>query len=299
MKNGQLWLDDQGKPIQAHGGMIARFGGRWYWYGENKDAPNCPGATRVDVIGVSCYSSADLRSWHYEGLALKADASVPELHPSQVLERPKVLYSQKTGKYVMWFHSDSPDYTLAKAGCAVADAPEGPFRFLHAMQPNRLDCRDMTLFVDEEQRAWLVHSANWNKTLYFSRLTDDYLGFTGETHAALIDQEREAPALWYQNGLYYSVTSGCTGWAPNSALYAVSPHVTCGWKLIGNPCSGPQARTTFQGQSTWLFASEGQLYLMLDHWKPHDLRHSGYSILPVHIDGLQMDIPWQDAIFEE
>ena len=63
VRNGDIWLDDEGRPIQAHGGMIARFGEKWYWYGENKDAPNCPGTTRVDVIGVSCYSSADLHAW--------------------------------------------------------------------------------------------------------------------------------------------------------------------------------------------------------------------------------------------
>lgn len=299
MKNGEIWLDDAGNPIQAHGGMIARFGDRWYWYGEHKGAPNCPGTTRVDVIGVSCYSSADLHSWHYEGLALKADGSVRELNPSWVLERPKVLYNQQTGKYVMWFHSDSPDYTMAQAGCAVSDTPEGPYRFLHAMQPNRFDCRDMTLFVDQNSAAWLVHSGNWNKTLYFSRLTEDYLGFTGEAYATLIDQEREAPALLWRDGLYYSVTSGCTGWAPNSALYAVSPHINCGWKLIDNPCTGPEARKTFHGQSTWMFEHDGQAYLMLDHWHPHDLQTSGYSILPVHIDGLYMEISWSENAFGE
>ena len=298
MKNGTIWPDDDGKPIQAHGGMIARFGEKWYWYGENKGQPNCPGTSRVDVIGVSCYSSRDLRSWHDEGLALKADENIPELHPSRVLERPKVIYNAKTEKYVMWFHADSADYTLAQAGCAVADRPEGPFQFLRARQPNRLDCRDMTLFQDRDGSAWLVHSANWNKTLYFTRLTDDYLDFTGESHAALIDQEREAPAVLRRDGLYYCVTSGCTGWQPNSALYAVSPHLTCGWKLIDNPCSGPDARRTFQGQSTWIFEADGQAYLMLEHWNPSDLQNSGYSILPIYTDGIHMDIPWRETIFE-
>ena len=293
MQNGTLWLDDRGEPIQAHGGMIARFGETWYWYGENKGAPNRPGATRVDVIGVSCYSSADLRDWHYEGLALRADEGVAELHPSQVLERPKVLHCEKTGQYVMWFHSDSPDYTRAAAGVAVSDKAEGPYRFLRAAQPNRRDCRDMTVFTNDDGSAWLVHSGDWNKTLYFSRLTDDYLGFTGECHAALVDQEREAPALLRRGGLYYLVTSGCTGWSPNAALYAVSPFLTCGWKLIDNPCEG--ARRTYEGQSTWIFEADGQAYLLLDHWKPNDLRHSGYSILPVFADGLSMRIPWRDT----
>ncbi len=299
MKNGEIWLDDAGHPIQAHGGMITRFGDRWYWYGEHKGAPNCPGTTRVDVIGVSCYSSADLHSWHYEGLALTADGSVDELNPKWVMERPKVLYNEKTGKYVMWFHSDSPDYTAAQAGCAVSDTPEGPYTYLHAMQPNRFDCRDMTLFVDHDGIAWLVHSGNWNKTMYFSRLTEDYLNFTGESYATLIDQEREAPALLWRDGRYYSVTSGCTGWAPNSALYAVSRFIGCGWKLIDNPCTGPNARKTFFGQSTWMFEVDGQAYLMLDHWHPHDLQSSGYSILPVHIDGLYMEVPWCENAFGE
>ena len=65
-KNGEMWFDDQGNAIQAHGGMILEYQGIWYWYGENKGADNCPGTSRVDVIGVSCYSSKNLQDWHYE-----------------------------------------------------------------------------------------------------------------------------------------------------------------------------------------------------------------------------------------
>jgi len=102
----------------------------------------------------------------------------------------------------------------------------------------------------------------------------------------------------YRNGLYYCVTSGCTGWAPNSALYAVTPHIRCGWKLIDNPCMGKNYRQTFFGQSTWMFEHEGQAYLMLDHWQPDNLQKSGYSILPVTLDGLYMEAPWTDTVFE-
>ena len=72
MKNGTCWTDDRGELIQAHGGMILEHEGVYYWYGEHKGAPNVPGTRRVDVIGVSCYSSRDLKSWHYEGLVLPA-----------------------------------------------------------------------------------------------------------------------------------------------------------------------------------------------------------------------------------
>ncbi len=302
MKNGTCWLDDAGNPIQAHGGQIVRFGDTWYWYGEDKGAENCVvnGETlsRVDVIGVSCYSSRDLHTWRHEGVALKATHDDPAhpLHTSRVLERPKVIYCEKTGKYVMWFHADDAEYCFAHAGCAVADSPAGAFTFLHALLPNRRDCRDMTLYLSpEDGHAYLVHSGDWNQTLYFSQLTDDYTDFTGVCYAALADQTREAPALCYRDGWHYCVTSGCTGWAPNSALYARSRHLASGMKLVDNPCEGPNYRRTFGGQSTCIFEADGQHYLMLDHWQPFALRTSGYSILPITFDekGV-MTIAWQD-----
>ena len=72
LKNGEMWLDDEGNPIQCHGGAIIRHGQKWYWYGEHKGAPNYLGKQRVDFIGISCYSSENLSSWHYEGLVLQA-----------------------------------------------------------------------------------------------------------------------------------------------------------------------------------------------------------------------------------
>ena len=185
MKNGTCWLDDQGNLIQAHGGMIARFGDTWYWYGENKDADNTvvngQVQRRIDVVGMSCYSSRDLLHWRHEGVVLPAVAQEGHpLHPKGVMERPKVIYSEKTGKYVMWFHLDRADYTWAAAGCAVADRPQGPFTFLHAVVPNRRDCRDMTIYHDPtDGQNYLVHSGDWNRTLYFSQFTEDCTQFTG------------------------------------------------------------------------------------------------------------------------
>lgn len=301
-RNGTCWLDVDGNPIQAHGGMIARFGDTWYWYGENKDAENCQRnglpLSRVDVVGVSCYSSPDLLHWKHEGVVLPAvpgDPSHP-LHPDRVLERPKVFFNAHTGKYVLWFHADSADYTFAQAGCAVADSPVGPFRFVRTAPPNRRDCRDMTLYHDPVSGSeFLVHSGDWNKTLYFSELTPDGLDFTGRCFAQMINQEREAPALCYHGGLHYCVTSGCTGWQPNSALYATCRELCMDMKLIDNPCEGPGYRQTFGGQSTWILQDGDRYWLMLDHWKPLELRRSGYSLLPMTFDGDRLTVRWQDT----
>ena len=58
----------------------------------------------------------------------------------------------------MWFHADSADYVYAGAGVAISDTPAGPFTFIGAMQPNRQDSRDMTLFKDIDGTAYLIHS---------------------------------------------------------------------------------------------------------------------------------------------
>ena len=34
---GQVWLDTNGKRIQAHGGSVMYWEGYYYWYGENKE----------------------------------------------------------------------------------------------------------------------------------------------------------------------------------------------------------------------------------------------------------------------
>jgi hypothetical protein len=297
MKNGVIWKDIDGNDIQAHGGMILEHEGVYYWYGENKGADNNPGKDRVDVIGVSCYSSRDLMNWKNEGVVLKSDKENPEspLYYKKVVERPKVIYCEKTKKFVMWMHVDSADYTFAGVGIAVSDSPVGPFVLKDAKQPNRLDCRDMTIFKDSDNTAYLFHSSNWNKTMAISRLNDTYDDVDGFYVYAMPEQSREAPALTKENGMYYMVTSGCTGWEPNSALYSLSENLLGRWELIDNPCEGENYRRTFEGQSTYIFEYKGQKYLMLDHWHRYDLKTSGYSFLPVFFDenGI-MTVKWTD-----
>ena len=134
----EVWNDTEGNPINAHGGGILYHKGTYYWYGEYKVGKTVlpSDATweryRTDVTGVSCYSSKDLLNWKVEGVALKAITDDPnsDIHPTQVLERPKVVYNKKTKKFVMWMHIDSPDYSKAEAGVAIADSPTGPFKYL-------------------------------------------------------------------------------------------------------------------------------------------------------------------------
>ena len=180
---GEVWKDTDGNPINAHGGGLLYHDGTYYWYGEYKKGKTIlpDWATwecyRTDVTGVGCYSSKDLLNWKFEGIVLPAVKDDPnhDLHPSKVLERPKVVYNKKTGKFVMWAHVESADYSKACAGVAVSDSPVGPFVYQGSFRPNNAMSRDQTVFVDDDGRAYQFYSSENNETMYISLLTDDYL----------------------------------------------------------------------------------------------------------------------------
>ena len=185
IRPGDVWVDTDGKPIQAHGGGILVHDGVYYWYGENKSLGN------GNKMGVSCYSSKDLYTWKHEGTALPKDAMPEEFRDNGICERPKVIYNASTKKYVMWMHLDNRGYATASAGVATSDTPAGPFRFLRSFRPIKYDFgfaendrtrqaelgstfRDMNLFVDDDGRAYVFYAAEGNPTMYVVRLSGDF-----------------------------------------------------------------------------------------------------------------------------
>ena len=302
---GEPWLDIDGRPIQAHGGCMLYDKGTYYWFGENKDGENYLDESkgflhRVDVIGISCYSSTDLLNWTNEGLVLPAvqDDPASDLHPSKVLERPKVIHNPRTGKYVLFAHADTADYETARIGIAISDSPTGPYKYLGSIQPNGNDSRDMTVFQDDDGSAYIFFSSEWNKTLHIIQLDDEYLHPTQNESRAFINQSREAPAVFRHNGKYYLVSSGCTGWDPNQAELAIAESPLGPWTVIGNPCVGPDAQITFNAQSAYVFPIAGKkdaFIAMFDRWNKDNLRDSRYVWLPIQFDGEQVKIQWRSA----
>lgn len=302
---GAVWNDTEGNPINAHGGGILYHEGTYYWYGEYKKGKTVLPewvtweCYRTDVTGVSCYSSQDLLNWKFEGIVLPAVKNDKEhdLHPGNVLERPKVIYNRKTGKFVMWMHIDSADYSKACAGVAVCDTPTGEFEYLGSFRPNGAMSRDQTVFADDDGRAYHIYSSEHNATLYISELTDDYLRPAGRFTRNFIKRSREAPAVFKHDGKYYMLSSGCTGWDPNQAELAVADSIMGEWRTIGNPCVGPDADKTFFSQSTFVQKVMGKkdMYIaMFDRWNKTDLEDSRYVWLPLSFEDGEIRIPWRD-----
>ena len=190
----------------------------------------------------------------------------------------------------------------ARAGVAVSDSVTGPYEYLGSTRPNGRDSRDMTLLQDDDGKAYLVHSSDWNSVMLISDLSDNYLSFTGHftrhfDHGKK-NTGRESPALFKHGGKYFIISSGTTGWNPNAAEYAVSDSIHGPWRVIGNPCIGPDAGLTFRSQDTFVLAvadRRDMFIFMADRWNPQNLRDSRYVWLPLQIDGEKLTVEWMDV----
>lgn len=234
-----------------------------------------------------------------------------------IMERPKVIYNEATDKYVLWFHADghtpesTSNYGKAQAGVAISDTPYGPFKLVgtydlyysqevdyEAVNDHPGAVRDMNVFVDADGTAYISYSSEMNQTTYIGKLNDTYTGLATDPDEAVqgvdytrnfIGQSREASAMFLYDGKYYMITSGCTGWNPNQAQYAVADTPLGPWTTKGDPCIGDYNSTTFDSQSACVIPVDpenGKYIYMGDRWynasvNGGDLSDSRYVWLPI------------------
>jgi hypothetical protein len=339
---GELWLDENQEQINAHGGGILFHEGSYYWVGEYKGVGKTGNKA---LVGVSIYSSKNLVTWKNEGIALTVvDSMGHDIEKGCILERPKIIFNEKTKKFVMWFHLELKDqgYTAARTGVAVSDNITGPYQFLRSYRPNagvwpmnypdslknmvfddsaiawseedreeiRLGkylhrdfaqgqmSRDMTVFVDDDGKAYHIHASENNQTLHISELTDDYTDFTGRYIRVLSGESNEAPAICKRKNKYYMISSGCTGWTPNPGRSAVADSMLSEWKSLGNPFIGAEANTSFHSQSTHIIkvnGTEDQYIYMGDRWRPENAIDGRYIWLPITFETDLLKIKWSDT----
>ncbi len=338
---GKIWRDTGGAHINAHGGGIMEHSGTYYWFGEHK-----ADSTSSAMVGVMCYSSKDLVNWTNHGVAFAvSDNKGDDTERGCIVERPKVIYNAKTGKFVMYFHLELKDrgYAAARYGVAVSDKPMGPYRFLYSSRSDAgqypenmsvaeravLDtlnathfkqwwtpqwteavkkglfvkrdmaggqmARDMTLFVDDDGKAYHIFSSEDNMTLHVAELNDDYTAHSGRYARVAPGGQNEAPAIMKKDGTYWMITSGCTGWEPNEARMFSAPSIWGPWTQHPNPCVGPKADKTFGGQSTFIIQKDGRYIFMADQWRPKHPSDARYIWLPITFENGKPVVRWQDS----
>jgi beta-xylosidase len=157
--------------------------------------------------------------------------------------------------------------------------------------------RDMTVFVDDDEKAYHIFASEENSTTHISQLSDDYLGYSGKYVRAFPGRFMEGPSIFKKDGKYYFIASACTGWAPNAARSAVASSIFGPWIELGNPCISPDSALTYHSQSTFMFPVAGKkdaYIFMADKWQPGNAIDGRYIWLPVIFKDNKIKLKWFD-----
>jgi hypothetical protein len=285
IRPGQVWLDNRGKEIQAHGGGMLRLGKTFYWFGEDRTPENNP-----DHRYVSCYSSEDLVHWRFRKQVL--NLGDPEnLGEHWVLERPKVFYNRGTKKYVLYAHLDDRRYQVARVMVAVSNTVDGNYQYVKSFRPLGRESRDIGQFVDDDGTAYLIFESRPTRGFFIARLSDDFMNVEQQT--SLVDAPLEGGAIVHYGGLYYAIGSHLTGWRANPNVYATATSLSGPWTEFRDVA--PPEASTYGSQSTMLLKVKGSrantVIFMGDIWKPKELSHSRYLWMPVIIGEGRLTLP--------
>ncbi len=285
IRPGQVWLDTEGKRIQAHGGSVMFLDGQYYWYGENKEFTDPE--KNIWHWGVRCYRSEDLYNWEDLGLIIPPEPDDPasSIHPSSMMDRPHIIYNKKTGKFVCWLKIMEKDGTQSET-VLTADKLTGPYtKVREKLYPLNMSAGDFDLAVAPDGKAYYYFERVHSETIC-ADLTGDYTDVTGyySTHFPRCHPPyvREATAHFVRGGKHYLVTSGTTGYMPNPSEIAVGDSWHGPYTVLGDPHPGDPSRTSFHSQISSVFKVPGKrdLYIACaDRWMPNamDVPYESYE----------------------
>lgn len=284
---GQVWLDTEGKRIQAHGGSVMYIDGTYYWYGENKEKTD--GKSDLWHWGVRCYTSRDLYNWEDQGLIIPPEPENPEssLHPSSCMDRPHIIYNKQTKKYVCWLKIMNKDGTQTET-VLTADSILGPYeKVREGLRPLGMSAGDFDLAVAPDGKAYYYFERVHSETIC-ADLTEDYTDVTGyySTHfpRPYPPHVREATAHFVRNYKHYLITSGTTGYLPNPSEVAIGDSWHGPYTVLGDPHVNDPSKTSFHSQISSVFKvpNKKDLYITVaDRWLPEkmDLRYEDYAAM--------------------
>lgn len=284
IRPGEIWPDNNGKHVQAHGGGIIKLGKLYYWYGEDRSQGLDP-----NLRYVSCYSSKNLLNWKFRGDVVKM-ADPDSLGPGWVLERPKVFYNKQTKKFVMYMHIDNSSYKVAQVAVAVADKPNGKFKYVKRFRPLGHESRDIGQFIDDDGSPYLVFE---DRPFGFriAGLSNDYMNVGKEM--SLIPAHMEGGAIVHYQGLYYAIGSQLTGWNPNPNKFTTAVSLEGPWSEFKD--IAPPETNTYGSQSTMLIKINGKkattVIFMGNIWKPKTQWDSRYLWMPLQIGDGKLWLP--------
>ena len=183
------------------------------------------------------YSSADLKEWKNEGVALDAKSDQIAWANGNLWAPAAIEVKQKNGsyKYYLYFSANPNDNGRKQMGVAVSDSPTGPFVDLGhpLLAKNHPGCNgqliDVDVFIDPVSKKPYLY---WGNSFMagaelepnMTKIKDETVTVMTPKGGSLRDYAyREAPYVFYRNGLYYFMWSvDDTGAANYHVAYGTS-----------------------------------------------------------------------------
>ncbi|KAL2855274.1 glycosyl hydrolase [Aspergillus pseudodeflectus] len=294
---GARWVDTDGNLFNAHAGglCVDQDTGRLYWFGEYKVEGQVEGG------GVSVYSSDDLATWTSHGLALAPIENHTYISPHNRIQRPKVIYSEETGLYHMWWHADDSSYSWLLQGLATSPHIAGPYTFIDATSPLGNWSQDFGAFTDYKTGSSYALYSNGDtvegRDVYLSKFNSNLTAVEKVTYR-FPKYDFEAPTILQTERSYYALMSHKTGYRPNNVVAMRADRLEGPWS---QPFFVAPAYTrTFSTQSGFSWRIEGTkktTYLyMADQWDLNSLWESRNVWLPIEIDDREgsLQVVWHD-----
>ena len=183
------------------------------------------------------YSSSDLKEWKNEGVALDAKSDQISWANGNLWAPAAIEVKQKNGsyKYYLYFSARPNDNGRKQMGVAVSDSPTGPFVDLGQplLAKNHPGCNgqliDVDVFMDPVSKKPYLYWGNGfmagaELEPNMTKIKDETVTVMTPKGGSLRDYAyREAPYVFYRNGLYYFMWSvDDTGAANYHVAYGTS-----------------------------------------------------------------------------
>lgn len=250
-----------------------KIGDTYYSYSMKNDNGNYYLVEKTSSDGVNYYTQRTV-----------ADKSQNQALGSCKLESVQMKYVESKNLMVIWAHWELPSGYASGKALVITGTPGGSFKVHNIYNPLGVYVRDMTIFLDDDDTAYLVAASNEkgqsaNATIYIFQMNDTYSDVTRVVKKLHENQFREFPSLVKRDGYYYLFTSQTAGWYPSQGGYTVTKDLGGQWselRAIGNT-------STFSSQSGWIQAiGDGKNCVMHAYRWVKSSDTAGSTLCPVY-----------------
>lgn len=190
---------------------------------------------------------------HFGGQRTVADKSQNSELGNCKLESVQMKYVASRNLMVIWAHWELPSGYASGKALVITGTPGGNFTVHRIYNPLGVYVRDMTIFLDDDDTAYLIAASNEagqsaNATIYIFQMNENYNDVTHVVKKMHENQFREFPSMVKRDGYYYLFTSQTAGWYPSQGGYTVTKNLSGTWSELRNIGNS----STFSSQSGWV-----------------------------------------------